>query len=104
MPLTYATPLLYPSVPATQQPIVKDGKIVAWIVKISMTLNGIVHSATEYYESAEDEILPEETHDAGPLLEKILLKMDLERDLNNRCARELEQKAYNLNRATGVSK
>lgn len=94
MPVTFINPPRYRMLPCEQTPIVEDGLITRWIIRVRMEHQNVTHEIATTYTCEPDEVLSAGAN-AGPILEQITYLLDAETDLLKRCADELEAKIMN---------
>jgi len=82
----------YATLPVSPAPVVENGLAIAWDIPTTMTHQGVEHTLTERYICAEDEkMLPTDPR-VSRLLERAMLALEIERNVLERCADELEAK------------
>lgn len=80
----------YQVLPSTQTPIVEEGQIVGWTLRMTMMHQGILHTEEMTYTCAPDEVRPFPCD--GQALEDVLAKAINELDLMQICEAGLEAK------------
>lgn len=80
----------YQLLPVTPSPIIVNSLVVAWDIPVTMLKGDTIHTVSERYECAHDEMRPVNDPENSRILERALMMFANERGLWDRCADELE--------------